>query len=192
LHRTYLTSAGTKAPFEKVKKQMKGVRKLRGAAIRVCEVPESRELAVCEGIETAWAIATAKRYKVNVWSMLNCHNIGCADIPDGRFDSVVIYADHDKLHPKHNYRPGEHYAKMLQEKLQARGIPCEIKIPTVEGTDFADIWVDYYKTKCRMPASFDTVGTRSQPQAGKEASSQRPHVTQMPQAAMPGTSRRVG
>lgn len=168
LHRTYLTAAGTKAPFEKVKKQMAGVRKLRGAAIRVCDVPESRELAICEGIETAWAIATAKRYKVNVWSMLNCHNIGCADIPNGRFDSVIIYADHDKLHPKHGYRPGEHYAQMLKEKLKERGIPCEIKIPTVEGTDFADIWVDFYKTKCRMPASFDGTGTRPQTSVTKE------------------------
>jgi len=97
LHRTYLTPQGTKAPVEEVKKQMKGIRKLDGAAIRVVEVPESRTLGLTEGIETGLAVATGYRYRINVWSMLNCVNLSLADIPKGRFDKIIIFADHDKI-----------------------------------------------------------------------------------------------
>ncbi|WP_445297472.1 DUF7146 domain-containing protein, partial [Escherichia coli] len=63
-HRTYLTAAGDKAPFEMVKKQMAGVRKLDGAAIRVVNVPDSRVLGLAEGIENAVAVGTAYRYNI--------------------------------------------------------------------------------------------------------------------------------
>lgn len=146
LHRTYLTKDGSKAPVEQPKKQMKGVRKLRGAAIRMVQVPGSRVLGVCEGIETGLAIATRYRYEINVWALLNAGNLAVADIPDGMFDKVIIFADHDYIDPKHGYRPGEHYARKLEARLKERGIPCEVKIPPQEGTDFADLWVAYYAT----------------------------------------------
>lgn len=146
LHRTYLTPAGVKAPFEVVKKQMPGIRKLRGAAIRLTTVPESRTLAVCEGIETGWAIATAYRYRINVWSLLNCQNLSIADIPDGMFDKVIIFEDYDLVDMARGYRPGEHYAKQLEQRLKDRGIACERRTPSHEGTDFNDMWNDYYKT----------------------------------------------
>ncbi|MBK4736011.1 DUF7146 domain-containing protein [Noviherbaspirillum pedocola] len=144
MHRTYLTPQGEKAPFEMVKKQMAGIRKLKGEAIPVCETPGSRVLGVCEGIETAWAVATAYRYSINVWALLNCVNLSVADIPDGKFDKVIIFADHDKIDPVTGHRPGEHRAAMLKEKLEARGIACEIRKPPKEGTDFADEWMAFY------------------------------------------------
>lgn len=146
LHRTYLTIDGEKAPVETVKKQMSGVRKLRGAAIRLVQVANSRVLGVCEGIETGWAVATAYRYQINVWALLNAGNLAVADIPEGMFDKVIIFADHDYLDEKKGYRPGEHYARLLETKLKERGIPCEVKIPPKEGTDFADVWKEYYAT----------------------------------------------
>lgn len=141
LHRTYLTSKGEKAPFENPKKQMKGIRKLDGAAIRVVEVPESRTLGLAEGIENSFAVATGYRYTINVWSLLNCVNLSLADIPEGRFDKIIIFADHDFIDTKKGYRPGEYYAVKLKARLEAMGYEVEIKLPKEEGTDFADVWL---------------------------------------------------
>lgn len=161
LHRTYLTPQGEKAPFEMVKKQMAGIRKLKGAAVPVCEAPGSRVLGVAEGIETAWAVATAYRYSINVWSLLNCNNLGVADIPDGKFEKVIIFADHDKLDPVTGYRPGEHHAEILKEKLDARGIACEIRKPPNEGTDFADEWKAFYIARQATRPYFEKQADRS-------------------------------
>lgn len=141
LHRTYLTLQGDKAPLEDPKKQMKGIRKLDGAAIRLVDVPESRTLGLTEGIETGLAVATGYRYNINVWSLLNCGNLALADIPAGRFDKIIIFADHDRIDAKKGYRPGEHFALRLKERLEQMGYEVEIKIPPVEGTDFADVWL---------------------------------------------------
>lgn len=142
LHRTYLTMEGKKAPYEKVKKQMAGVRKLKGAAIRLNDVPESRTLGLCEGIETGFAIITGYRNTITVWSMLNCRNMSVADIPRDRFDKVIFFVDHDKLDEKHQYRPGEHFGKIGMEKLKKEGFVVEMRIPEVEETDFCDVWND--------------------------------------------------
>ena len=141
LHRTYLTTKGTKAPLEDPKKQMKGIRKLDGAAIRLVDVPESRTLGLVEGIETGLAVATGYRYGINVWSLLNCVNLSLADIPEGRFDKIIIFADHDFVDTKKKYRPGEHFAMRLKERLETAGYEVVIKIPLEEGTDFADVWL---------------------------------------------------
>lgn len=143
-HRTFLTAAGEKAPFAMVKKQMAGVRKLEGAAIRVVNVPESRVLGLTEGIENAVAVATRYRYKMNVWSLLNCGNLELADIPEGRFDKIIIFADHDAVDLNKGHRPGEHHAKLLKARLEAAGYEVELKIPAIEGTDFADVWMQHY------------------------------------------------
>lgn len=143
-HRTYLTPDGEKAPFKKVKKQMAGVRKLEGSAIRVVNVPESRVLGVTEGIENAVAVGTGYRYKINVWSLLNCGNLELADMPEGRFDKIIIFADHDAVDLSKGHRPGEHHAKLLKARLEEAGYEVELKIPAIEGTDFADVWMQYY------------------------------------------------
>lgn len=141
LHRTYLTMNGGKAPLENAKKQMKGIRKLDGAAIRLVEVPESRVLGLTEGIETGLAVATGYRYGINVWSLLNCGNLALADIPEGRFDKIIIFADHDRVDLKKDYRPGEHFALLLKERLEKMGYQVVVKIPPKEGTDYADVWL---------------------------------------------------
>lgn len=146
LHRTYLTKEGTKAPFEMVKKQMSGIRKLKGAAIRLNDVPGCRVLGVCEGIETGLAVLTAYRYRMPVWSLLNCTNLAVADIPRESYDKVIIFEDHDPIDPTKGYRPGSHYAGLLRKKLEAEGFIVERRIPPREGMDFADMWAEHYRS----------------------------------------------
>lgn len=147
LHRTYLTAEGRKAPFEKVKKLMSGVGRLNGAAIRLNHVPQSRCLGICEGIETALAVMTAYKNRINVWSLVNAGNMAKADIPAGRFDRIIIFADHDKLDSQKGYRPGEHFARLLQERLEKDGLSVTVKQPRNEGSDFADVWLDCCQMK---------------------------------------------
>ena len=139
LHRTYLTPDGQKAKVEQPKKLMTGVRKLQGAAIHL-NTSTSRKLVIAEGVETGLAVLAAHDYQVTVWSLISAVNMGMAEVPDGRFDEVVIYADHDPIDPKAGYRPGEHFAEMLKENLLSRNIKCRIVLPPVEGKDFADMW----------------------------------------------------
>lgn len=146
LHRIYLTRDGTKAPFEKVKKQMSGIRKLEGASIHLIEVPANRTVGICEGIETGWAIATAYRYSMSVWALLNAVNLSVADIPRSKFDKVIIFADHDRLDLSKGWCPGEHFANIAKQKLEKEGFEVEIRLPPVEETDFCDLWVQHYNS----------------------------------------------
>jgi putative DNA primase/helicase len=152
IHRTFLTEDGEKAPVPNVKKLMTGTRLLDGAAIRVFE-SDSRTLGICEGFETGLAIARARKYRICVWSLINAGNLVKAAIPKDRFDSVIIFADHDALDPKKGYRPGEHAARELKERLLAEGFEVEIKIPTHQGQDFADVWLEWYKLPGSRPLS---------------------------------------
>ena len=146
LHRTYLTSDGFKAPFANVKKQMKGKRMLSGDAIRLNNT-QSTKLAVCEGIETGLAIMAASNNKIAVWVFLNAGNLAKADIPNGMFDEVIIYADRDPVDVKTGWRPGEHYAQQLLKKLKSNDQKARIKVPDEEGVDFCDIWSRITRTK---------------------------------------------
>lgn len=152
LHRTYLTKDGKKALVEEQKMQMAGVRKLKGAAIRIFEHPHSRVLGVCEGFENGWGVATAYRYKMSVWSLLNAFNLSIADIPRDMFDEVIIFADFDKYDPRRRLRPGEHYAKLLMQKLKRAGFKVTIKLPPRQGVDFDDLWNEYYQMKTPQAA----------------------------------------
>jgi putative DNA primase/helicase len=100
----------------------------------------SRKLVITEGVETGLAVLAAHDYRVTVWSLISAVNMGMAEVPDGLFDEVVIYADHDPVDPHVGYRPGEHFAEMLKESLLARSIKCRIVMPSTEGGDFADMW----------------------------------------------------
>lgn len=142
LHRTYLSEAGSKANVPSVKKLKTGIRKLDGAAIRLSKRNDAiRTLAITEGIETGLAVLAAHNYSVHVWSLYSAVNLGVADIPTGRFDKVVIYADHDKCEKNFGCGTGEHYAKLLKTKLESMGMMCEITMPSNVGEDFADLYL---------------------------------------------------
>lgn len=165
MHRTFLTNNGTKADLEEARMQMGGVRKLKGAATHIVAVPECRTLAVGEGYETMLAVAVAHHYQVNVRSYLNAGNLAQADIPRAEFDKVIIYADHDKIDVKRGHRPGTHAAEALAKRLIEMGFSVEIRLPKVECTDWADVWmaatnqlgnlIDRLVTRCLQEESDD-------------------------------------
>ncbi|MET3119821.1 hypothetical protein AAKU64_004068 [Undibacterium sp. GrIS 1.8] len=113
----------------------------RRAGTSIVTNPESRVLAVGEGFETMLTVATAHQYQINVRSYLNAGNLAKADILKSDFDKVIIYADHDKFDPIRNYRPGTHYAQQLARRLMEMGFKVEIRLPDVEKTDWADVWM---------------------------------------------------
>lgn len=152
LHRTYLTATGTKAPFEDVKKQMAGIRKLRGASIRLHDVPGCRTLGVTEGTENGYAIVVRHNYLLPVRSLINCKNMAVAEISREDYDEVIIFADHDEIELKTGKRPGTAGAEALKVKLEAEGFKVTIKMPPVVNVDYADMWVEYCK---RQDAKFD-------------------------------------
>lgn len=39
-------------------------------------------------------------------------------------------------------RPGEHYAQQLSKRLMEMGFIVEIRPTEIEGTDWADVWMD--------------------------------------------------
>lgn len=139
MHRTYLDHAGQKANVPSAKKLMRSPNKLAGAAIHLNK-STSRVLAVTEGVETGLAVLAANSYSINVWALVFAQNLSVADIPEGQFDEVVIYADHDKVDIFHKYRPGEHFAEILKSKLIAKGLKVRIVMPEIECEDFADLW----------------------------------------------------
>lgn len=156
LHRTYLTSDGSKAPFppDQVKKQMTGVRKLAGEHIPV-NVPYpakpgvKRKLIVCEGIETALALVAMTGNKYQVWAMLNASNLGMLTVGKDDFDLVVIGGDHDKADSR-GRRAGHVFGQKAVEKCLKDGMRAVLRMPEIEGQDWADVWVDQV---CRYVAA---------------------------------------
>lgn len=143
LHRTFLSrSAKQKAPFENVKMQMGGVRKLNGDHIPLVTNPASRVLAVGEGIEGMATVAVAHDYTINVWSMLNAGNLAKAAISRDLFDVVIIYADFDKVNKATGKRTGTAKAEELKLRLLEHGFEVVIYyVHMGEDTDCCDVWV---------------------------------------------------
>ena len=142
LHRTYLTKEGKKAPFEKVKKQMQSFVKLDGGSIRVNTAPDGRVVYVCEGIETAFAIVAMTGNRSPVYSALNAGNMAAFRAP-GFARVVVVCADNDRVN-RQGLRPGIEKAQSLITSLSATGRRAILRVPKVEGQD----WADVYMARC--------------------------------------------
>ena len=135
LHRTYLTSAGNKAPVKDAKKSMHGF-KAKGGAIRL--FPAGKVLAVAEGIETALAVHCLTGHPV--WATVSAPLMESLEVPD-YVEHVMIFADND-LPDKQGVRRGQEAAKKLKIALEAKGKNVTAYLPPVEGTDFADVWIE--------------------------------------------------
>ncbi|MFP3637461.1 hypothetical protein [Paraburkholderia sp. SIMBA_054] len=152
LHRTYLTVEGKKVPFldkkgksrSKLEMSAPDSTKARGSSIRL-NTARSRTLALVEGAETGFAVVAKHQNRVEVRSLLNAGNLSAANINWDDYDHVVIYADRDKVDQKRGFRPGEHYAEVLAEKIRALGKRCSIVASVVEGVDFCDIWAKQFE-----------------------------------------------
>lgn len=149
LHRTYLSGDGNKAAVSpgQVKKQMTGVATLNGESIRL-NVPhiKTRVAIVCEGIETGLALVAATKNRHAVFSALNAGNLAKFILSRDEFDLCIICADKDLINLKHGWRPGEHFANLLSQKLIGEGFAVKFRVPHVEQTDFADLWMERCKS----------------------------------------------
>jgi putative DNA primase/helicase len=148
IHRTYLTRDGYKAPVVQPKKLMTGVEPITGGAIRLPAQPIGERMGVCEGIETALAVFAASQHQLPIWAAISATMLGAFVVPDS-VRELLIYADHDPVDPVHGWRPGEHWAKILLDRLakERPGLTVSIKLPTHESEDFADVWLRHCQRK---------------------------------------------
>jgi putative DNA primase/helicase len=158
LQRCYLTPEGEKVPFvdakgkSAAKKQMSSPDGPAGGSTRLNNAT-SRTLALTEGAETGLAVVAKFENKIEVRSMVDCGNLGRADIDWTKYDAIFIYADRDREQEKRatkgqdadedgvvKIRPGEYHAGQLAEKLRELGKRVTVIASVQEGVDFCDIW----------------------------------------------------
>jgi Toprim domain len=89
IHRTYLTTAGTKAPVDKVRMFCAG-KVPPGSAVRLA--PAAAVIGVAEGIETA--LAATKLFTVPTWAALFDGGVEKFE-PPARTERLVIFGDND-------------------------------------------------------------------------------------------------
>jgi putative DNA primase/helicase len=138
LHRTYLTQGGQKAPVADAKKSMAGF-KARGGAIRLH--PAGKVLAVAEGIETALAVHCLTG--LPVWATVSAPLMESLIVPE-YVEHVKIFADNDAP-DHHGVQRGQVAAATLKERLEKEGKRVTVIFPMLEGTDFADVWLERVK-----------------------------------------------
>lgn len=126
LHRTYLTNDGRKAPVSEVRKFMQG-KPLQTAAVKL--FPVEAYVGIAEGIETA--LAASMRFGAPVWAATNAQLLEAWMPPIG-IERVLIAADNDASYT------GQAAAFALARRLVRDGYAVQIKIPPVEGKDWAD------------------------------------------------------
>ena len=130
LHRTYLTSSGTKAEIAQPRRLMP-FEIPTGAAIRLSDVAET--LGIAEGIETALAVNVLTG--VPCWSALNATNLK-RWIPPKEVRHVVIFGDNDEN------CTGQEAAYSLARSIKAKGLAkVEVRIPPAPG-DWNDVLLD--------------------------------------------------
>lgn len=126
LHRTYLTETGCKASVDAPKKLMSG-KPIEGASIRLFEA--SGYVGIAEGIETA--LAASYLFQEPVWSVISSSGMK-SFVPPAGIEAVTVYGDND---PKFG---GQAAAYALAHKLSCVGVKVKVRIPTLEGWDWAD------------------------------------------------------
>jgi putative DNA primase/helicase len=141
LHRTYITPEGDKAPVEDVKKTVASI-DVKGGAIRLVK-PTGNVLAVCEGIETAYAVMLFKN--LPCWALANTSGMKNFVIPDW-VDYLYIFGDND--HPnRFGKRPGFEAAHKLRERAEAARKIVKVHAPTKVGTDMLDLLLGIHARK---------------------------------------------
>ena len=144
LHRTLLTSFGTKAEIAAPKRLMKlpKDRTISGCAIHIGE--PQRTLALAEGIETALSVAVSTN--LPCWACICAHGLEVVEIPP-TVREVLIFADKDRSNT------GECSAQKLFQRLSALGVAVRVMsiredIPdAAKGIDFNDLLCRYGKQR---------------------------------------------
>lgn len=149
IHRTYLTSEGTKAPVQSPKKMMRHCADDLFGAMQIALLGNSKVLAITEGIETALAVMSA--FNIPAWAAGNAYLLEHFVPPKGV--DVVIYADKDQPSKQHPEGHGQGSAKLLLKRLWAKGIKASIKIPEgniPQGMKSVD-WLDVVSGAIQAP-----------------------------------------
>lgn len=124
VHRTFLTSNGTKANVPRVKKLMAcsidGAISQLGAAIRLYDV-DGPVLGICEGIETAFALRSAFP-TLPVWAAYSANVLTNFQPPEG-VEKVIIFGDVDVS------GTGQVAAAKLALRLRSQGIESTVALP---------------------------------------------------------------
>lgn len=142
LHRTLLSSFGTKADVATPKRLMKlpQGRTISGCAIHIGELGEV--LALAEGIETALSVAISTN--IPCWACICAHGLEVVEIPQ-TVQEVLIFADKDRSNT------GQSSAEKLAQRLQADGLTVRVmsireEIPdAAKGIDCNDLLCRYGK-----------------------------------------------
>jgi putative DNA primase/helicase len=130
LHRTYITSTGSKAPIEAPRKMMPGSI-VKGSAVRLAKISDAGWLGIAEGIETA--LSATMLFSVPCWAALNEFMLSTWEPPSGVL-GVTVFGDNDE-----NY-VGQAAAFSLAKRLvRERKLRVEVSIPDEIGTDWNDV-----------------------------------------------------
>ncbi len=127
LHRTYLTDAGDKAPFESVKASLGEV--ATGGAVRLG--PPGPVIGVTEGLETGLAILVMARNAFPVWPGLSAVGMENIQLPR-ECRAVLVFGDNDA-----NGRGFAAQAKLVQRAI-VEGRIAKPHYPQQVGWDFVD------------------------------------------------------
>lgn len=125
LHRTYLSSEGTKAkvpgggPTKKMMPIPHGM-DVKGCSIPLLDIGNSGVLGIAEGMETA--LSAARATGIPTWAAVSAVLLECFEVPKG-VGTVVIWADKDRS------RTGEVSAQALAQRLEAQGVNVHIMLP---------------------------------------------------------------
>jgi phage/plasmid primase-like uncharacterized protein len=136
LHRTYLTKQGRKADVPQVRKVTAAAGPLTGCAIRLSEMTDGH-LGVGEGVETA--LGAHFLSGLPVWATYSAGSLAAFQFPAG-LQRLTVFSDNDPPDSQ-GRRAGQEAAQALQARAVAAGIKASILSPTIEGTDWADVWV---------------------------------------------------
>ena len=140
LHTTYLhpnqprklaivhPETGEPLPNKKMQRRYSG--SLKGCAVPLDPLDNTRRLLVCEGMETAFA--ARELFALPTWACLNAGNLAAFHLPDG-VNSLLIVADHDTPRPI-----GFQAAHDLATRALKQGLKVQIWQPETQGFDGLD------------------------------------------------------
>ena len=135
LHRTYISTDGTKAPVPQPKKLSRTTGLLAGASIKLHEpavIDGKVVLGVAEGIETALACYLGSG--IPTWSCMNAGGVRSFDWPQG-LQSLIVFADNDAS------GVGQAAGRDLAGRAAAAGVEVRVLVPGTVGTDWLDAYV---------------------------------------------------
>lgn len=127
IHQTFLDEYGNKAKLDPVRKLAPGQIPL-GGAVRLSMSAET--MGIAEGIETA--MSASQLFDVPVWAALSAGAMIKWE-PPPTAKSIIIFGDADAGYA------GQAAAYTLAQKLSARGLHIEVRLPPDIGSDWNDV-----------------------------------------------------